>query len=130
MRARKRRKGTLVLTGNRHAGRIEVRWNGKTHWLRCSSLELLVKLVVAQMDSETGYHKAEASAIYRLRADLDSKELIETGMSGQYRLLTRRAEMRTRIELTPCFFELIDLNLVSQRDADRLSTMVRGAKPR
>ena len=109
--------------------------NGATLPLSCSSFQLLVELIIALASSETGALEAEAVAVCRLRAALDGalgadtgKRLIVTGMKGRYRLMVPRKKLRARIQLTACFFELVDLHIISAEQADTLRGALRVLK--
>ena len=108
--------------------RVEVRCNGAPVPMRCSSLQLLIELVLGLANHDSGYVAAEAIAVHRLREDLDGLDLIETGMSSQYRLRIPRAELANRVKLTPCFFELVDLKVVTPDQAEELRGLLRVVK--
>jgi hypothetical protein len=122
----------LVFTGRQAGNRIEILVNGTTIPLSCCSFQLLVDFVVALVSHETGTLEAEAVTVCRLRAAIDDalgagagKRLIVAGMKHRYRLTIPRTQMRSRIKLTACFFELVDLNIVSAEQAGDLRGALR-----
>jgi len=122
----------LVLTGKRHRARIEARLHGQAVRLSCSSFQLLLDLVLALANTETGYVNIHPTSICRLRKAIDAilgegsaARWIETGMSQEYRLTIPREEMAVQIALTPCFFELVDLKVVTEEQAEELRELVR-----
>ena len=123
---------SLVLTGIRHRNRVEIRIGAIAVPLTCSSYEILRDLVLPLVDSETGCAEIHPVAIRRLRCAIDETvgdgtalTLIETGMNGPYRLEIVRAELSERVALTLCFFELVDLKIVTEEQADALRAVLR-----
>jgi hypothetical protein len=125
----------IVLTGRQVGNRIEFSSNGAPIHLSCCMFQLLVDFVVALVNHEAGALEADAVMVCRLRAAIDDalgagagKRLIVAGMKHHYRLAIPRAQMRSRIKLTACFFDLVDLNIISAEQADELRAALRVLK--
>ena len=117
----------LLLTGDRHDNRIHVQFYGTSELIPCASLEALVEMIVARIETESGYCEIARRTILRLRKEIDAcagpgcgRRLLETGFKGQYRITTRKSDILTRIGLTPCFFEFVDLAIISLGQATTL----------
>jgi hypothetical protein len=88
----------------------------------------LVDLILAQGRSPSGMISLRKMTIWRLRKELGKKmgkSLIETGSCEEYRLTIPHKEFKTRIALTPCFFELIGIDLISAEAAEILRCICR-----
>jgi hypothetical protein len=114
----------LVFTGRQVGNRVEILVNGTTIPLSCCLFH-----------HETGSLEAEAVTVCRLRAAIDDavgavagKRLIVAGMKHRYRLTIPRSQMRARIKLTACFFELVDLNIISAEQGHELREALRVLK--
>src|SRR5438132_349198 len=60
----------FLFTGLRHNNRYRLDVDGQTVWLPRSSLQILLKLVLARGSSESGFVRADGRYIHRLRHQL------------------------------------------------------------
>jgi hypothetical protein len=117
----------MLLTGNRHDHRIGVLFFGQPAMISCASLEALVEMLVARIETASGYCEISRQTIFRLRKGIDacggdgcSLRLIQTGFKGQYRITASKSDFSTRIGVTACFFELVDLAILSPSQAETI----------
>lgn len=120
----------ITFTGERRHNHFRVQVRRQTVNLTASSLNILIDLVLAREDSETGFVQLPALDIFRLRRALDSalgpgagKDLIETGGGEEYCLNIPRDELGSQVAVTACFFELVDLNVVSTLQGNKLKRL-------
>ena len=112
----------VILTGNRGRKQYRVDVDGQSLWLSCASLIALVDLLCARIQSDAGYRELTRSTVHRLRQDLGEvgRNLIETGDGCEYRIAIPKAKIRDRVSLSPSFFKLVGLAVLSQEQADTL----------
>jgi hypothetical protein len=115
----------IVLTGSRNDDHFRVDVDGKPSFLPYASLGVLVDLICARVQTDSGFIDSGRSTIYRLRKALDAnagagKRLIETGSGEEYRLTIPKAELHTRVGVTACFFDLVARNLFTKGQAEVL----------
>jgi len=114
----------LLLTGDRHMNRVCVYFHGHAAMIPCALLDALVKALAARIETAAGYCEISRGTVLRLRQAIDAcagsgvgKQLIETGFKGEYRLTIPMNEIVTRVAVTACFFELVDLAVISPAHA-------------
>jgi hypothetical protein len=80
-----------------------------------------------EFTSESGFIPVPRATIHRLRKTIDAhvgagagKQLIETGCVQEYRLTIAKAKIAERVGVTRCFFELVDMHVVTNAQADTL----------
>jgi hypothetical protein len=128
----KRQCPPLVLTGERRDGHVLVRVGDQPLWLSYGHLCRLVRLVIAQGLTPSGF-VADPDVLYpqgvcRLRKAIDEAvgpgaggALIETGVGREYRLAVPARE----VALGPQFPELFRLGLVTEEELAKLQTLCR-----
>lgn len=124
---------SIALTGSRNDDHFRVDVNGKPAFLPYASFSALVDLICARIQSESGFIGIARNTIYRLRRALDcnggaGKQLIETGSGQEYRLTIQKSELRARVCVTSCFFDLVDRNLFTEEQAAVLRKHCRQCK--
>jgi hypothetical protein len=125
----------IVLTGSRHDDHFRVLLDGKATMLPYASFSVLVELICARVLSDSGFLASARSTIYRLRKTLESnvgigRPLIETGSGEEYRLAIPKSELRKRVGVTSCFFDLVARNLITKEQAEILRKHCRQCKLR
>jgi len=87
--------------------------------------------VLARTQHGQGFVELNPVTVFRLRHAIDDaigsgmgRALIETGTSNEYRLTISMNDLRGSVALTPCFFELVQLNIVSRDKANKLEEAV------
>jgi hypothetical protein len=90
-------------------------------------VKTLLALVLHRADSEIGYARLTKVTVWRLREDLAqavgierAKALIETGVTNEYRLSIPRDQLKSQVALTPCFAELVPLEILTKRQYAKL----------
>ena len=119
---------SLVFTGRRRDDRFRVYFNGKPTELTPRSLMVLIDLVLAHGKPGSAFISMPKMTIYRLRWELGrgaGKKLVETGSGAEYRLAIPSNELQGCVALTPCFFELIGVGVVSKDEAELLVRLCR-----
>jgi hypothetical protein len=128
----KRQCPTLTLTGERRDGHVLVRVRDKALWLSYGHLYRLVRLVIAQGLTQSGF-AADPDVLYpqgvcRLRKAIDEAvgpgsggALIETGVGREYRLAVPTRD----VALDPDFPELSRLGLVTADELVKLQELCR-----
>lgn len=127
----------ITFTGERRRSRYRVKVRRRTVDLTAGALTILIDMVLAGEDSELGFVQLPALDVFRLRRAIDSavgpgagKDLIETGGGEEYRLNIPRDQLGTQVALTACFFELVDLNVVSILQCNKLKRLGCSVKSR
>jgi hypothetical protein len=117
----------IAFTGIRAQNHYSVGVGGKSIALTYGSLKALMELVLARSSPGSGFARFDKMTIARLRAvlvcalgDGAGKVLIETGSGEEYRLAIPRKQLRARVLVSDCFFELIEINVVRKDEADAL----------
>ena len=82
-------------------------------------------LICARIQSDSGFLGSARNTIYRLRKGLDviagaGKKLIETGRGEEYRLTIPCSELRARVGVARCFYDLVVRKFVAEEQADIL----------
>ena len=121
----------IVFTGNRRNDRYLILFDGKSIELPFSIFNAMIDLAVARCKPGNGYVRISPVVIFRLRRELDALSagagmtLIETGALAEYRFTIPVSELSAVLALSPCFLELVDLNLVSAERVAVLRTVCR-----
>jgi hypothetical protein len=119
---------TILLTGSRHDDHFRVEIDGEAVILSCGSFIVLVDLVCAKIDSDSGWLHVSRSAIHRLRKSLGAgagKRLIENGCGEEYRLTISKSRIGKCVGVTTCFFELPSRDIVAEVQAETLRISCR-----
>ena len=122
----------LVFTGSRRDDLYRIEVAGRAVWLPCASMGIVVDLVIAGIQTESGLIPCCKTAICRLRQALDEQlgagagqRWIETGGGQEYRLAIPKSKIGEQVGVTACFFELVGLRMVSEKDAETLRKTCR-----
>jgi hypothetical protein len=117
----------ILLTGSRHDDHFRIDVGDDAVFLPCASFSTLIDLIYARITSESGFIHVPRATIHRLRKAIDErigpgagKQLIETGCVQEYRLTIAKAKITDRVGVTHCFFELVDLHVVTPEEAETL----------
>jgi hypothetical protein len=117
----------IILTGSRRDDRFRIDVGDEAVFLPCASFITLIDLIYARIISESGFVRVPRATIHRLRKAIDQrvgvgagKQLIETGCVQEYRLTIAKAKIAERVGVTRCFFELVDLHVVTNAQAEIL----------
>lgn len=123
---------SITFTGDRRGDHFRVYVHGRPVELTANAVSLFVELVAARGHSGPGYVQASSVEVCRLRRSLDQaiapgtgKALIETGSGQEYRLTIPRAQIGHQVEITTCFFELVELGVISGLQAEALKRLAR-----
>jgi hypothetical protein len=126
----------LKLTGDRRNDRFRICLYGRPAELTGSSVYILVELILARADSETGFVPLSPVEVHRLRRALDDaggagsgKRLIETGAGEEYRLALAPEELAEQVVLEASFFELTRMGVLTGAQAGRLQSGAGLASP-
>ncbi len=126
---------TIVFTGNRGNDRYQIIIQGKIVALSLSCLNVLIDLVIARGEAETGFVIVNAVAIYRLRKALDEvvgkgtgNAIIETGNAEEYRLAYPGYKLSATLAITSCFSELVKLKAVTMDRASALELLCQSCQ--
>jgi hypothetical protein len=126
---------TITFTGNRHNDTYEVILRSEVVELPRACLKALIGLVLARARSGQGFIQLNPVTVFRLRRAIDKaigagagRSLIETGASEEYRLTFALNGLTSHVALTPCFFELAQLNIVSRESASMLKAVSKEIK--
>jgi hypothetical protein len=116
--------------------RYEILLDGESVRLTCAELQTLIELVLARVGLGNGNKHLDKTPICRLRKELikgtgrtSAAALIETGGGEEYHLAIPRRDLKRRVRLTPCFFELVALGVITAEEAARLRKIC-GRAPR
>jgi hypothetical protein len=117
----------ITFTGNRRNDHYEVLVHGQVVESRLACLKALIALVLAHAGSGRGFVRLNPVTVCRLRRAIDDvigagagMILIETGISDEYRLMLPNKGLNGHVALAPCFFELVQLKIVSRDCATKL----------
>jgi hypothetical protein len=117
----------IILTGSRRDDHFRIEVGDEAVFLPCASFITLIDLIYARIISESGFVHVPRATIHWLRKAIDQrvgagagKQLIETGCVQEYRLTIAKAKIGKRVGVTRCFFELVDLHVVTNVQADTL----------
>jgi hypothetical protein len=117
----------IILTGGRRDDHFRIDVGDDAVFLPCASFSTLIDLIYARITSESGFINVPRGTIHRLRKAIDEcvgpgtgKKLIETGCVQEYRLTIAKAKIAERVGVTHCFFELVDLHVVTTEEAETL----------
>jgi hypothetical protein len=117
----------IILTGSRRDDHFRIDVGDDAVFLPCASFSTLIDLIYARITSESGFIHVPRGTIHRLRKAIDEcvgpgagKQLIETGCVQEYRLTIAKAKIAERVGVTHCFFELVDLHVVTTEEAETL----------
>ena len=128
---------SITFTGDRRKDRFRIHIRGKPVDLSGGALNLLVDLAVARGQPGPGYVQASRVDVCRLRRLLDKdvqpgtgRALVETGTGEEYRLTIPRDRLKDLVAVTPCFFDLVQLQVVTDRQAGFLKYLTGGQRRR
>jgi hypothetical protein len=117
----------IIFTGNRRNDRYQVIVGDKIIEMPLSALKAMIDLALARHGPGNGYTRINPVVVFRLRRAIDNvvgpgmgKALIETGAVDEYRLTMPRDQLASVVALSPCFFELVDLDVVPAEQASEL----------
>src|SRR5262245_27419696 len=117
----------ITVTGTRVGDLFRVALRGASISLTFNSFEALINLTIARANGGSGFVEIKKMTIRRLRAAIDrslgdgvGKTLIETGSGEEYRLAIPKKNLRKRVRLTACFFELSKIGLLSEADSEAM----------
>jgi hypothetical protein len=114
----------LMFTGRRRDDHYRIDMDGRAVWLPLASFGVVVELVCAAIQTESGLVPVGRGTIYHLRKSIDAVlgagaavQLIATGAGEEYRLTILKAKIRRRVGIAPCFYELEGLQIVTKEQA-------------
>jgi hypothetical protein len=117
----------ILLTGSRRDDHFRIDVGDEAVFLPCASFSTLIDLIYARITSESGFIQVPRGTIHRLRKAIDEcvgpgagKQLIETGCVQEYRFTIPKAKIAERVGVTHCFFELVDLHVVTPEESETL----------